>query len=134
MPPLPSLLASYIIRTDIKVNKSNLKTFCKPYIEELEEKEGQKIWFSNKKDRIIQHFKKLYYSLLNNIYFNSRLYIVSFQAFLASSSFHKVAVINRSSCYGPMDNYIVRSLSKEDLKKFNMLLLRLTVSCGWALS
>ncbi|PKB92255.1 hypothetical protein RhiirA5_387829, partial [Rhizophagus irregularis] len=33
-----------------------------------------------------------------------------------------------------MDNYIVRSLSKEDLKKFNMLLLRLTVSCGWALS
>ena len=33
-----------------------------------------------------------------------------------------------------MDNYIVRSLSKEDFKKFYMLLLRLTVSCGWALS
>jgi hypothetical protein len=33
-----------------------------------------------------------------------------------------------------MDNYIVRSLSKEDFKKFHMLLLRLTVSCGWALS
>jgi len=33
-----------------------------------------------------------------------------------------------------MDNYIVRLLSKEDLKKFNILLLRLTVSCGWALS
>lgn len=33
-----------------------------------------------------------------------------------------------------MDNYIVRSLSKEDLKKFQMLLLRLSVSCGWALS
>ncbi len=33
-----------------------------------------------------------------------------------------------------MDNYIVRSLSKEDLKKFHMLLLQLTVSCGWALS
>ena len=33
-----------------------------------------------------------------------------------------------------MDNYIVRSLSKEDLQKFYMLLLRLTVSCGWALS
>lgn len=33
-----------------------------------------------------------------------------------------------------MDNYIVRPLSKEDLQKFYMLLLRLTVSCGWALS
>jgi hypothetical protein len=33
-----------------------------------------------------------------------------------------------------MDNFIVRSLSKEDVGKFNILLLRLTVSCGWALS
>ncbi|CAB5200211.1 unnamed protein product [Rhizophagus irregularis] len=119
MPPLPSLLAPYIIRTDIKVNKSNLKTFCKPCIKELGEEEEQKTWFPNKKDRIVQHFKK---------------YSTSSQVSLASSSSHKVAVINRSSCYGPMDNYIVRSLSKEDLKKFNMLLLRLTVSCGWALS
>jgi hypothetical protein len=33
-----------------------------------------------------------------------------------------------------MDNFIVRSLSKEDLGRFYILLLRLTVSCGWALS
>ena len=33
-----------------------------------------------------------------------------------------------------MDNFIIRPLSKEDLGKFNILLLRLTVSCGWALS
>ena len=36
-----------------------------------------------------------------------------------------------------MDNYIVRSLSKEDIGKFYIqyiLLLQLTVSCGWALS
>src|SRR5437763_16723540 len=33
-----------------------------------------------------------------------------------------------------MDNFIVRSLSREDLVKFYILLLRLTVSCGWALS
>ncbi|CAG8620183.1 4_t:CDS:2, partial [Diversispora eburnea] len=44
---------------------------------------------------------------------------------------HKIIV---HSLYEPMDNYIVRSLSKEDLKKFNILLLRLTVSCEWALS
>jgi len=47
-------------------------------------------------------------------------------------SSHKIT--NRTSYYGPMDNYIVRNLSKEDVKKFHMLLLRLTVSCGWALS
>ncbi len=33
-----------------------------------------------------------------------------------------------------MDNYIVRPLSTNDQKKFNILLLRLTISCGWALS
>ncbi|CAB4398843.1 unnamed protein product [Rhizophagus irregularis] len=41
-------------------------------------------------------------------------------------------VIIRSS-YGLLDNFIVRSLSKEDRKKFNTLLIRLTVSCEWAL-
>ena len=50
----------------------------------------------------------------------------------SSQPSHKL--INRTSCYGPMDNYIVRSLSKEDFKRFYILLLRLTVSCGWALS
>jgi hypothetical protein len=54
------------------------------------------------------------------------------QVSLASSSSHKV--ISRSSYYGPMDNYIVRTLFKEDLQKFYMLLLWLTVSCKWALS
>ena len=29
-----------------------------------------------------------------------------------------------------MDNYIVRPLSSEDMKKFHILLLRLTLSCG----
>ena len=33
-----------------------------------------------------------------------------------------------------MDNFIVRSLSNEDLRKFYILLLKVTVSCGWALS
>ena len=41
-------------------------------------------------------------------------------------------IILRSS-YGPLDNFIVRSLSNEDKKKFQILLIRLTVSCGWAL-
>ena len=35
--------------------------------------------------------------------------------------------------HGPLDNYIVRSLSNEDRKKFHILLIRLTVSCRWAL-
>ncbi|RIA84684.1 hypothetical protein C1645_831906 [Glomus cerebriforme] len=54
----------------------------------------------------------------------------AFQSF--ATSFHKVII--QSSSYGPMDNFIVRFLSKEDLRKFYILLIRLTVSCGWALS
>ncbi|RIA93577.1 hypothetical protein C1645_819202 [Glomus cerebriforme] len=53
------------------------------------------------------------------------------QSFLPSVSSHKI--INHSLYYEPMDNYIIQSLFKEDLKKFQMLLLRLSVSYGWAL-
>jgi hypothetical protein len=56
--PLPPLLSQHIIRTEIKINKSNFKTYCKACIEELGEEEGGKTWFPNKRDRIIQHFKK----------------------------------------------------------------------------
>ena len=56
--PLPILLTQYIIRSEIKLNQSNFKTYCRPCIEELGEKDGKKTFFPNKKDRIIQHFKK----------------------------------------------------------------------------
>ena len=56
--PLPSILNQYIVRSEIKLNKSNFKTYCKPCIEELEKKEGKKKFFLNKKDRIVYHFKK----------------------------------------------------------------------------
>ncbi len=56
--PLHVLLTKYIVRTEEKVNKSNLKTYCKSYIEELGEEEGYKTWFPNKTDRIIQYLKK----------------------------------------------------------------------------
>ncbi len=49
-----------------------------------------------------------------------------------SNSSHKVIV--QSSSFEPLDNYIVHPLSREDLQKFYMLLLQLTVSCSWALS
>ena len=55
---LPSLLAKYIVRTEVKVNKCNLKTFCKLCVEILGEEEGHKTQFLNKTDCIIQHFKK----------------------------------------------------------------------------
>ena len=68
------------------------------------------------------------------MFINNHFFLVtdSSQASQSSvTSSHKVII--RSS-YGPMDNFIVRSLSREDLVKFYILLLRLTVSCGWALS
>ncbi|EXX64454.1 hypothetical protein RirG_133580 [Rhizophagus irregularis DAOM 197198w] len=145
MPPLPTLINQYIVRTDIKVNKSNVQTFCKPCIEELREEEGCKIWFPNKKDRIIQYFKKCsnfftktkeeereeIFALLHLNNDNNTPNLVPQKRTSSGSS---LKIINRSSYYGPMDNYIVRSLSKEDLQKFYMLLFRLTVSCRWALS
>ena len=56
--PLPSLLNQYIVRTETKINQYNFKTYCKPCIEELKEKKGSKKFFPNKRDRIIQYFKK----------------------------------------------------------------------------
>jgi len=58
MPPLPILLDQYIIKTKEKINKSNLKVYCKAYIEVLGEYEGKKNFFPNKTDRIILHLKK----------------------------------------------------------------------------
>ena len=58
MPPLPPLLNKYIIKSNIKINQSNLKTFCKCCIDVLGEQEGKKTFFPNKKDRIIQHLRK----------------------------------------------------------------------------
>ncbi|CAB4424904.1 unnamed protein product [Rhizophagus irregularis] len=156
--PLPSILTKYIVRTEEKVNKSNLKTFCKACIEVLGEEEGRKISFPNKTDRIVQHLKKCSHfftktneeeraiifalsrskeadinnNIVPSLIPSKRSFVDSTTSSQQSLQSHKI--INRSSCYGPMDNFIVRSLSKEDFKKFHMLLLRLTVSCGWALS
>jgi hypothetical protein len=58
MPPLPTLLSDCIVKTTIKINQSNVKTFCKYCIDVLGEEEGKKIYFPNKKDRIVLHLKK----------------------------------------------------------------------------
>ncbi|CAG8538736.1 2542_t:CDS:2 [Dentiscutata erythropus] len=51
MPPLPSLLNNYIIKTNIKINTSNFKTHCKSCVDALGEEEGKKVYFPNKKDQ-----------------------------------------------------------------------------------
>ncbi|CAB4374480.1 unnamed protein product [Rhizophagus irregularis] len=147
MPPLPPILTQYIVKTDVKVNKSNLKTFCKPCIDGLGEEKGHKVWFPNKKDRIIQHFKKCpnFFARTNeeereNIFAclqpnnNTQNSVIPQKRPSSLASISSSKVDKRSLYYGPMDNFIVRSLSKEDVQKFHMLLLRLIVSCGWALS
>ena len=58
MPPLAISLDQYIIKTKEKINKSNLKVYCKACIKVLGRNEGEKIFFPNKMDRIIQHLKK----------------------------------------------------------------------------
>jgi hypothetical protein len=58
MPPLPVSLDQYIIKSKERLNKSNLKVYCKACIEILGQDEGKKFFFPNKTDRIILHFKK----------------------------------------------------------------------------
>ncbi|RHZ81425.1 hypothetical protein Glove_120g161 [Diversispora epigaea] len=48
----------------------------------------------------------------------------------SSSSAQTLSLSN----YGPLDNFITRPLFNIDKKKFNLLILRVTISCGFALS
>ena len=57
---------------------------------------------------------------------------MSYDTASTSSNSSACKIFVRSS-YGLLDNYIVRPLSQQDKEKFKVLLLRLTVSCGWAL-
>ncbi|CAB4445691.1 unnamed protein product [Rhizophagus irregularis] len=141
IPPLPAILNDYIIKTKEKLNQSNLKTYCRCCIEAL----GEEL-FSAKTTPEIQNE---IFSLItkNNDLENLELLckrksiqdVPSYQSYgtasttssLPDSSGRKVVV--RSSSYGPLDNFIVRSLSKKDKEKFYILLIRLTVACGWAL-
>ncbi|PKY61299.1 hypothetical protein RhiirA4_449822 [Rhizophagus irregularis] len=148
MPPISELLNNYIIKTKEKLNQSNLKTYCKCCIDVLGEEEGKRICFPNKTDRIVQHLKKCthflaattpekrdeIFSLLknNDKELENKRPSSHFSDTTSTFSNSSRKVIIRSS-YGPLNNFIVRSLSKEDRKKFNTLLIRLTVSCGWAL-
>jgi hypothetical protein len=58
MSPLPVIIEQFIIKTNEKINKSNIKVYCKPCVKILGEIEGKKTSFPNKKDRLIIHFKK----------------------------------------------------------------------------
>ncbi|RHZ86900.1 hypothetical protein Glove_42g63 [Diversispora epigaea] len=126
MAPLPFLLEEYIIKTDEKINKCNVKVYCKPCIKSLGDIEGRKNWFPNKKDRIIAHFKKCknflnettpekreeIFNLQNNNNTNNNNLNINKRketSFTSETSSSKVII--RSSSYGVMDNYIVRPLS-----------------------
>ncbi len=52
-----------------------------------------------------------------------------------SDSFSSLTSLSTSwSNYGPIDNFVARPLSNSDKKKFYLLLLRVTISCGFSLS
>ncbi|RHZ78892.1 hypothetical protein Glove_155g144 [Diversispora epigaea] len=150
----PTEKLNFIIKTNEKINKSNIKVYCKLCVKILGEIEGKKTSFPNKKDRLIIHFKKcsnffnettpdIREEIFNLIKKNNTNTInstniqlgkrkeLSFET--ASSISRGSKTIVRSSSYGTMDNYIVRPLSLSDIKKFYTLLLRLSLSCGWAL-
>ncbi|RHZ77148.1 hypothetical protein Glove_185g69 [Diversispora epigaea] len=86
MAPLPFLLEEYIIKTDEKINKCNVKVYCKPCI------------------------KKIFNLQNNNNTNNNNLNINKRKETSFTSETSSSKVIIRSSSYGVMDNYIVQEL------------------------
>ncbi|RHZ77325.1 hypothetical protein Glove_181g8 [Diversispora epigaea] len=146
--PLPVIIEEFIIKTNEKINKSNHKVYCKSCVKVLGEIEGKKTSFPNKKDRLIIHFKKcinffnettpekreeIFNLLQKNNTNSTNLQIESFSCEMTSTVSQGSKIIVRLSSYETIDNYIIRSLSSSDMKKFHTLLLRLSLSCGWVL-
>ncbi|CAB5361935.1 unnamed protein product [Rhizophagus irregularis] len=127
MPQLSSILDDFIIKSKEKLNQSNLKTYCKCCIEALGEEEGKKAYeiFSLSKSNEKQAENRTENQQAK------RSFLQSSDSYDASSVSSRKVILRTS--YGPLDNFIVRSLSNEDIKKFHILLIRLTVSCDWAL-
>ncbi|RHZ57353.1 hypothetical protein Glove_390g69 [Diversispora epigaea] len=124
MAPLPAVIEEFIIKTNEKLNKNNLKVYCKPCVKVLGEIEGKKT--------------KEIYNLIQKNTNSTNLQIgkrkePSFSCETASIVSQGSKVIVRLSSYGTIENYIVRPLSSLDMKKFHTLLLRLSLSCGWTL-
>jgi len=95
--------------------------------------------------RKCKQFKNFLFCLLYLCFYYKNFFLIIFVALQDISSYGSASttsslpdssgrkVIIRSSSYGPLDNFLVRPLSKQDKEKFYILLIRLTVSCGWAL-
>ncbi|CAG8629436.1 7_t:CDS:2, partial [Scutellospora calospora] len=109
---------------------SNLKTFCKYCINALGEEEGKNTYFPNKKDQIILHLKKCLHFLDATIAKEQAeiFKLISDNNSSTKKRYSSRKIVVRSKPYGPIDNYAVQALSKEDAKQFNKLLLRMTVS------
>ncbi|RHZ73015.1 hypothetical protein Glove_235g43 [Diversispora epigaea] len=152
MAPLLFIFEEFIIKTNEKLNKTNYKIYCNPCIKVLDDVEGKKIFFPNKKDHIISHLKKCT-NFINETTIEKREEIFALmqtnntndtnlsntqigkrkdnniKQFSSVSQGSKVVI--RSTSFGTLDNYIVRQLLIADMKKFYTLLLRLSLSCGW---
>jgi len=51
-----------------------------------------------------------------------------------SSCSSLISLPSQWSANGPIDSFIIRSLSNSDKKKFYLYLLQITISCGFSLS
>ncbi|CAG8669832.1 3338_t:CDS:2 [Cetraspora pellucida] len=105
----------------------------------------KKTYFLNKKDRVIGHLKKcINFIKHTTLEKRQKVFDLSndestkqssslYDAITTSSQLSTQKTIVRfSSSFGLLDNYIVCPLSQENYEKFKVLLLRLTIACGWA--
>ncbi|RHZ86780.1 hypothetical protein Glove_46g127 [Diversispora epigaea] len=154
-------LKKYIVTTSKKSGSSNKLCYCKACYDKYSENNPELKAIVDKTNRILSHFrncrnfdeayeleeKETILSLAskkktnlgkrsaNNLSNNSNQPAkiqrnISFSSQASSSSAQTLSLSN----YGPLDNFITRLLSNIDRKKFNLLILRVTISCGFALS
>ncbi|RHZ81561.1 hypothetical protein Glove_118g2 [Diversispora epigaea] len=154
-------LKKYIVTTSKKSGSSNKLCYCKACYDKYGENNPELKAIVDKTNRILSHFrncrnfdeayeleeKETILSLAskkktnlgkrsaNNLSNNSNQPAkiqrnISFSSQASSSSAQTLSFSN----YGPLDNFITRPLSNIDKKKFNLLILRVTISCGFALS
>ncbi|CAG8791821.1 42223_t:CDS:2 [Gigaspora margarita] len=119
----PYRLSEFIIVLDEKANKSNKFCVCQECVFGSSFDEAYNDKFANTQELVHQHLK-------NCIYFKQKNSESEQAEILAKSN--KEVLATNNSLYE--NRYLLWPLEEDQQKNFEQLLLKATVSCGWAFS
>ncbi|CAG8718766.1 2066_t:CDS:2 [Gigaspora rosea] len=137
----PHRLSDFIIVLEEKANKSNKYCVCKECISGSSYAEAEKHKFANIQELVRRHLKDC-------IYFKQKYSESEQQKILEKpdksisetkeSDDNSKATLSKNSTANvrknTIDRYCLRPLNKDQQKHFEQLILKATVSCGWAFS